>query len=93
MRITELASAVDSRARLKIVGIRPGEKLHESLMTSEEAPFTEDCGSYFVVRPQKEPQRNGVRNGNVPADFEYRSDKNDRWLLSDELQQFIQDPR
>jgi UDP-N-acetylglucosamine 4,6-dehydratase len=56
------------------VGIRPGEKLHECLLTEDEARFTTECDQYYVIRPTGPPVLG------IPWDFRYTSDGNDAWI-------------
>lgn len=74
------------------VGIRPGEKLHESLVGEDEAPWAYDCGTHYEIVHVSSPHGPGGRMASavvsgvqVPDTFRYRSDTNERWLLKDEL--------
>ncbi len=87
MKITDLAKAIAPHLPIINCGIRPGEKLHEHLITQEEAKCTFDFPGYFLVRAPRNKQTDG---GNVPIDFEYSSDKNDQWLEEKELQKAAQ---
>ena len=80
MSVLDLALAVAPEAKVKIVGIRPGEKLHEILVTEEEARRTQELDDAYVITPEfsfwnKENWKEGKP---VPADFSYRSDRNER---------------
>ena len=84
MKITDLVKAIDPEAEIEIIGIRPGEKLHESLISEDEARNTIDLGNRYVILPQYE-FRKGVSEKyqqypKVPDGFIYRSDKNEEWL-------------
>jgi len=88
MRLADTAHTIAPQARWEIVGIRPGEKLHEELITREEAPRTKEFETYYVIEPQH-PFWNPVYTkdgGPVAEDFEYRSDTNVWWLTSEELE-------
>jgi len=84
-RVMDLARAVAPECRVEITGIRPGEKLHESLMTSDEASRALEFEDFYVVQPG--PFLRWWDNGHlagcrpVPENFRYRSDLN-RWRLS-----------
>lgn len=74
-RITDLATAIAPHAKQEIVGIRPGEKLHEVMISREEAPCTKDLGDSYVIYPAIKhwaPWREQPGTL-VPADFEYSS--------------------
>ncbi len=89
MKVTELAKTVAPNAKQEIVGIRPGEKLHEQMIGIEDAPFTYKYKDYFKILPSindwgSDPER--VKDGvKVPDDFEYNSGTNDEWMEQNEL--------
>lgn len=93
MNITEIAAAVSPETRVEIVGIRPGEKLHEQMIGTEDAPYTYDYDGYFKILPaihqwSDDPAR--ISNGaKVPADFTYRSDNNPDWISVETLRQWV----
>lgn len=93
MKVTEIAKAVSPAANLKIVGIRPGEKLHEQMIGPEDAPFTYEYGGYYKILPAiydwaKSEDR--IKNGKrVPDDFIYASDSNSQWMSQDDLKEWI----
>lgn len=91
MKITDLAQAIAPEAETKITGIRPGEKLHEVLITSDEALHTVDMGENFIIEPEmKFWDKNNTSNGKRLAEgFSYSSDNNDHWLTIDELQKMM----
>ncbi|MGH3264501.1 MAG: UDP-N-acetylglucosamine 4,6-dehydratase (inverting) [Trebonia sp.] len=84
MRIADVAAALAPDARRIITGIRPGEKLHEVLLTEDESRHSYDIGDRFVIVPpwleHAEPAGEPLADG-----FRYSSDGNDRWLTGDEL--------
>ena len=93
MNITEIAAAVSPETRVEIVGIRPGEKLHEQMIGIEDAPYTYDYDGYYKILPaihqwSDDPAR--INNGaKVPADFTYRSDNNPDWMSVETLKQWV----
>lgn len=93
MRLTDLAEAVAPGIPHEEVGIRPGEKLHELLITNEDARTTLDLGDRYVIEPAfgflgREPrQANGAKP--VAEDFIYASDTNTEWLSAEELRSLI----
>jgi UDP-N-acetylglucosamine 4,6-dehydratase len=94
MRVIDLAKVVAPQAEVELMGIRPGEKIHEEMISFDDARRTRDMGSYFVIQPQAQWWNKwGDRIGGTPIGegFTYSSDKNDRWLGMDELAAMIQD--
>ena len=93
MKITDIANAVDRNAKQNIVGIRPGEKIHEEMISSGDAPYTYEYNGHFKILPSinswsADPERinNGVK---VPEDFTYTSNNNDDWMSVDSLKKWI----
>ncbi len=93
-RITEVAKAIAPDCRIEIIGIRPGEKVHEEMITSSDAFTTYDMGNSYVILPQ-EPAWNleaYIRKFNlskVPVGFNYSSDQNTDWVSAEELRSLI----
>ena len=97
MRITDLATAICARCEQETVGIRPGEKLHELLITRDDAWHTLEFDSFFVIQPaihlwNHGDHRNyfGEEGRPVAPDFEYASDSNSNWLDTDQLRAAIE---
>ncbi|PZR54327.1 UDP-N-acetylglucosamine 4,6-dehydratase (inverting) [Xylanimonas oleitrophica] len=94
MKVTDLAHAVVPGAELVDVGLRPGEKLHEEMISPEEgrrAVVIRD-GKYFIIQPDLatwgyEPPADGVP---VEPGFAYRSDSNDQWYTQQEIAEIIE---
>ena len=92
MRVTDLARAVAPDAELIEVGIRPGEKLHEEMISSEDSRRTLQLADRYVVMPTlsqwgyREPAGDPVEDG-----FSYTSDNNDLWLDVDQLRSMLND--
>lgn len=92
MKVVDLAEAVAPGREREIVGIRPGEKIHEDMISSTDARVTVDMGNYFVVQPEQEWWNNERYKGKpVPDEFQYSSDSNDDWLDIPALQKMIAD--
>jgi UDP-N-acetylglucosamine 4,6-dehydratase/5-epimerase len=92
MRIVDLAKAIAPDARLESVGIRPGEKLHEEMISAADARNTVDMGDYYVIQPQFGWWSGEHLDGtSVPDGFVYASDTNERWLSIGELHAMIAD--
>lgn len=91
MRIIDLALAVGPNSKLTEIGIRPGEKLHEEMISSDDSRRTTVLRDRFVINPviadwgYKEPD--GLR---MPENTPYRSDTNDQWLSRDDIKAFIE---
>ena len=81
-RVLDLAEAVAPGTPIRYTGIRPGEKLNESLITSEEARHTLDAGWCYIVEPEHSFWQVGGVDGAQPVaeDFVYSSDRNTDWL-------------
>lgn len=88
MRVTDLAEAMAPGLPVEIIGIRPGEKLHEVLITTDESRHTIDAGEVYIVLPEHPwwGERPGWLEGKPVADgFAYASDTNEWWLDAQEL--------
>ena len=97
MKVTDIAKAVSKEATQEIVGIRPGEKLHEQMIGLEDAPYTYEYPSHYKILPSiydwcRDPERigNGER---VDSDFTYCSDNNKEWMDIKILQNWIEKNR
>jgi UDP-N-acetylglucosamine 4,6-dehydratase/5-epimerase len=83
-RITDVAEAVAPNCPIKVMGIRPGEKIHEEMITSSDAFTTYDLGKYYVILPQvpafdlaEYVEQFGAKK--VPIGFNYTSNDNKEW--------------
>lgn len=86
MRVVDLAEAVAPECEVEYVGIRPGEKVHESLISPDEARTTIEMDNMYVVQPPHPWFRSSEwKDGTLPDGFQYTSDTNDRWLSVEEL--------
>ncbi len=87
MKIIELADVIAPEAKKKFVGIRPGEKINEILLTEEEARHAKDFDDYFIIEPEHSFwKKDNFKNGKLlPKGFRYTSDNNDKWLTKEEL--------
>ena len=90
MRIMDLAKALAPDAEIDIVGIRPGEKLHEVLLTEDEARQSYDVGDRYVILPSRPTgDVHAPERGTALADgFRYASDNNEEWLTDEQLLDF-----
>lgn len=92
MRVTDLAEALAPGLPVDVIGIRPGEKLHEGLLTPDEARRTVDTGEVYVVLPERPWWTDDAGwHDATPVDpgFVYTSDNNDWWLTADELRSLL----
>ena len=90
MKMMDLAKAMAPNADIEIIGIRPGEKLHEEMISSNEARRTLDMGSHYVIQPEMDWWRDGTLQGEaVDEGFSYSSDTNTDWLDAAGLREMI----
>lgn len=93
MKVTDIARVIAPDALQEIVGIRPGEKLHEQMIGAEDSPFTYEYSEHYKILPHingwaedKMRIKNGVK---VSDGFVYSSDSNTEWMTNEELQCWI----
>lgn len=93
MNIMDLAKAIAPECKTEIVGIRPGEKLHEAMIMEDDARHTLEYDSYYVIQPEFPFWSKQFADGGkeLPEGFEYTSDKNDEWLKVEELKKLVED--
>jgi UDP-N-acetylglucosamine 4,6-dehydratase len=81
MKIVDLAKAIAPQLVLKSIGIRPGEKLHELMITEDDARMTIDLGDRYAINPSLLfAEHKPLQGKAVPDGFSYASDKNAEWL-------------
>ncbi len=94
MKITDIAKAVAPDAKQKIIGIRPGEKLHEQMISIEDAMYTYEYDSYYKILPSihQWSESPGRINGGKKCEegFCYQSDTNKEWMEIETLQEWIE---
>ena len=97
MNILDIARAIAPEAKHKIIGVRPGEKLHEQMIGIEDAPHTYEYTDHYKILPaihnwSVDPNR--VKSGKkVPNDFTYVSNINENWMSSGELKEWVDENR
>jgi UDP-N-acetylglucosamine 4,6-dehydratase (inverting) len=93
MKVTDLARVVAPEAKQKVIGIRPGEKLHEQMIGAEDAYFTYEYPQHYKILPQInswDKDVNRIKDGKrVPEGFVYASDNNAEWMSDAELQAWM----
>jgi UDP-N-acetylglucosamine 4,6-dehydratase len=93
MKMTDLGRVVAPEARQEVVGIRPGEKLHEQMIGEEDAYYTYEYPEHFKILPAIHSwnlDNNRIKDGQlVPEGFSYTSDNNPEWMDSAELRTWI----
>ena len=93
MKVTDIANAVDKSAKRKIVGIRPGEKIHEQMISEEDSLYTYEYSDYYKILPSinewstcEKRIKDGIK---VQEGFSYTSNNNLSWMSVEELQSWI----
>ena len=93
MKVTDLASVVAPKAKQEVVGMRPGEKLHEQMIGIEDANYTYEYSEHFKILPQInnwDKDSNRIKDGKrVPEGFVYASDNNTEWMTAEQLSDWI----
>ena len=88
-KITDLAKAINSKAKFKIIGVRPGEKIHEELISNSDSQLTIDIGKYYLILPNKNLYKRYKNYKTLNREFIYRSDLNKNFLSPNELKKLI----
>lgn len=93
MKVTDIASVVAPEARHDVIGIRPGEKLHEQMIGIEDSPYTYEYDEHYKILPAINKWANDlarIKNGRkVADDFFYTSDQNADWMDKQALMDWI----
>ena len=95
-RITDVAEAVGPSCEKPIIGIRPGEKIHEEMITASDSFTTIDLGAYYAILPsdgrvRKLYNESGRSISSVPAGFAYNSCSNSKFLSVEQLRVLIRE--
>ena len=95
MKIIDLAKAISPNSKLDEIGIRPGEKLHEQMISEEDAHYTYEYNDYYKILPvinNWSSDQNRIKNGKkVEEGFSYTSDNNSEWMTKETLNKWISD--
>ncbi|MDM5246496.1 UDP-N-acetylglucosamine 4,6-dehydratase (inverting) [Lysinibacillus sp. G4S2] len=92
MKVIDLAKAIGPECKTEIVGIRPGEKLHEAMITEDDARHTLEYDSYYVIQPEFSwwSKEYAVGGKLLDETFSYISNINDHWLTVEELRDLVE---
>ena len=95
-RIIDVAEAIGPGCKKPIVGIRPGEKIHEEMITISDSFTTIDLGAYYAILPSDDRLQNlyktrGIKHSSVPHGFVYDSGSNPNFLTVEELRALIRE--
>jgi UDP-N-acetylglucosamine 4,6-dehydratase len=93
-KILDVADAVAPKCKTEVVGIRPGEKLHEEMITETDSLQTYDCGKYYVIAPSVHTWKmeDWIKTFNakkVPEGFKYNSGTNTEWISPEEIRKQV----
>lgn len=92
MKVSDLAHVMAPDAKIDIIGIRPGEKIHETLLTEDEARHAKEYDTYFVIEPELKfwnSNNKGSGGQKLPEGFRYSSDNNTKWFDLNDLNRMI----
>lgn len=92
MKVTDLAKAIGPECEIEVIGIRPGEKLHEAMIMEDDARHTVEFDSYYVIQPELAwwSKDNGYGKP-LPEGFAYTSDNNTEWLTIEQLKDLVEE--
>ena len=93
MKVTDIADVIAPNTKRKVIGIRSGEKLHEMLLTSEEATHSREFEDYFIIEPEhpfwgENPHITGKK---CPDGFSYASNNNTKWLTKSDMEKLLRE--
>jgi len=93
MKVIDIAKVIAPNAKHKIIGIRPGEKLHEQMISNDDSYSTYEYSNYYKILPQINEWKNDnlrIKKGKkVPEGLVYSSDTNSEWMTKSDLQKWI----
>jgi UDP-N-acetylglucosamine 4,6-dehydratase/5-epimerase len=93
-RIETVAKAIAPNSKMVCVGIRPGEKIHEEMITSSDSYYTIDIGKYYAILSagvNKQKYMDYYKGKEVPMGFKYNSGENDQWVNIEEMRKLIKE--
>jgi UDP-N-acetylglucosamine 4,6-dehydratase (inverting) len=93
IKITDIAKVIAPKSKFKIIGIRPGEKMHEQMISIEDSYYTYEYSDYFKILPQInnwDKDKNRIKDGlKVEEGFTYSSDNNSEWMSKTSLKAWL----
>ena len=95
MKVIDFISSICPNKKIVEIGIRPGEKLHEIMITKDDAKYTYDCNDKYIIEPnihgwdEKRLEKKRINGKKVNEKFEYSSDINKKWLKQSDLSEMI----
>tara|TARA_A100001015_G_C15030696_1_gene733064 strand:+ start:602 stop:1465 length:864 start_codon:yes stop_codon:yes gene_type:complete len=94
VKIKELPYSISKNPKIKLIGIRPGEKIHEKMISADDSFFTYEYKNYYKILPNylnKKELRKYIKNGKlVKNGFSYSSDNNKNWVTSTQINKYIE---
>ncbi len=95
-KIVDLAKSISKNCKIKIIGIRPGEKIHEEMVTESDSFSTIDIGKYYIILPTDKKKfishyNKKFKTRNVDKGFKYNSGINDVFLTKDKIRKLIKE--
>jgi UDP-N-acetylglucosamine 4,6-dehydratase len=95
MKIADIATAIKPNNKIKITGVRPGEKMHEIMISKEDSFYTYEYKKYYKILPSLNSvykKKSYIKNGiKVQKNFEYSSDTNTKWMTKKNLDRWLSD--
>jgi UDP-N-acetylglucosamine 4,6-dehydratase len=91
MKIVDLADVIAPDVPKNITGIRPGEKIHEILLTKQESSHAREFDNYYVIEPLFPFWQSIDAGARLPANFEYKSNKNNHWITKENLKEMLKE--
>lgn len=93
MKVLDIAKAINPNLKIKYIGIRPGEKIHEQMIATSDTEFTYEFKDYYIIIPSiyeaKKYKKVTIKSKKVKSNFSYTSDNNQEWMSSEELKHWI----
>ena len=93
-RLPDLVKAFSKNAIIKIIGIRPGEKIHEEMITMHDSPNSIECKNFYVIYPNEQLKKIGLlklKGKACMVNYRYSSDQNKEFLNISELRTLIKE--